>query len=300
MYSIQNFKRDNQTFVEVSKKNQGFYALINLTDGCRLQEFSLHKVPIIKELSTFPYSASYASALLFPFVSRTAKGKFNYRDSNYQLECNEPGGANALHGLIYNKVFEFLSSEMNDGRLDLFFSYRKTQKSKGFPFEYEVKVCYSFTEDSVNVSLKVTNTGDDDFPFTIGWHPYFYVANTSEAWLEFSSHQKVIFNEHLITKELVDHSTPNRLSLHQQSFDDCFLLNKDLVTLYTSDYTIEISSEPLEYLQIYTPPNLPLVAIEPMIGLSNSLNNDIGKQELKAGEQFQTTWKVRMNTTTYE
>jgi aldose 1-epimerase len=48
-------------------------------------------------------------------------------------------------------------------------------------------------------------------------------------------------------------------------------------------------------LQLYTPKGLPLIAIEPMTGISNSFNNKIGLQVLKPNETYSITWNVKFN-----
>lgn len=301
MFSIQRKTKENQKFIEVSNDNLKLNALINLTEGSRLQEFQFKGVPVIKELDEFPYEKSYASSFLFPFVSRTENGEFEFEGQKYVLDKNEPAGKNALHGLIYNKEFTFLHSEENNGILKLMTSYVEKKKPKGFPFDYEVVITYHLGPDGFQISMKASNKGKNAFPFTIGWHPYFYMPNRTKSAIEFDSNKIVEFDENLITKEVVEKEVPKRIELKNASFDNCFILNDTKAKFETDAYTLHISSDAKEnYLQLYTPPNQPLIAIEPMIGLSNSLNNKIGLQHLEPYKSFEVNWQLKIDTHTNE
>jgi len=48
-------------------------------------------------------------------------------------------------------------------------------------------------------------------------------------------------------------------------------------------------------LQLYTPKDLSLIAIETMTGVSNSFNNKIGLKTLKPDQIYSVTWSVKLN-----
>ena len=95
---------------------------------------------------------------------------------------------------------------------------------------------------------------------------------------------------------MIDEKTEKEFKIENKQLDDCFILNTDTVEFTTPNYQIEISTNQLEnYLQLYTPKDLPLIAIEPMIGVSNSFNNKIGLQTLAPNQIYSILWNVKLN-----
>ncbi|MAD96056.1 MAG: hypothetical protein CMB99_01895 [Flavobacteriaceae bacterium] len=296
MYLVHKFKKEDQTLVEINKSDE-LYVLINLSEGGRLQSYALNKVDIIKEMDDFPYSKSYASSLLFPFVSRTENGEYTFEGESHQLDRNDPEGINALHGLVYNKTFELVDVDQSNSEIKVQLRYLETNKPKGFPHDYELFVNYTFSKDGMSLEMRVQNISETRFPFTIGWHPYFYMPDRAKNALSFDSDQTVLFDEKLITKEIVDREIPKKILLENQSFDDCFILKGNKASFETPQYSIDFRSSAKEnFLQIYTPPNSPIIAIEPMVGLSNSLNNGIGLQVLQPQEAYEIQWTMNIKT----
>ncbi len=296
MYLVHKFKQGDQDFVEITKSGE-LHAVINLSEGGRLQSYSLHNVDIIKERDDFSYAQSYASSLLFPFVSRTQHGKYAFEGQSFQLDCNDSNGIHALHGLVYNKTFELVDVDQSNSEIIVKIGYLEKNKPKGFQHDYELSVNYTFSKEGMGLTMHVENVGETKFPFTIGWHPYFYMPDRANSSLSFDSHQTVLYDEQLITKKIVDQKIPGNINLDNQSFDDCFILNDNKATFETPRYSIEfLSSVPENFLQIYTPPNDPIIAIEPMVGLSNSLNNGIGLQVLKPKESYEIEWIMNIKT----
>ena len=68
-----------------------------------------------------------------------------------------------------------------------------------------------------------------------------------------------------------------------------------MIEFKTPNYQIEITTNQIEnYLQLYTPKGLPIIAIEPTTGISNSFNNKIGLQVLEPKESYSLLWNVKL------
>lgn len=293
MYTINKFQENEFSFLELKNTDSKTTAKISLDIGGSLQELKFKDVLLINEQPNFDYKNSYASSILFPFVSRIQEGKYTFQENNYQFNCND-SGKNALHGLVYNKKFILISEEVNANFCEVTIGYTETNKSIGFPFTYEIYVTYTLSENNISLAVKVKNTDSNTFPFTLGWHPYFNCEDLNNSSLHFLSDQKVEFDENLITKKIIDHNTEEEFKIGNQQLDDCFILNSDAFQFKTPAYQVEISSNKIEnYLQLYTPKDLPVIAIEPMTGISNSFNNKIGLQVLQPNETYSIEWNVK-------
>ena len=99
----------------------------------------------------------------------------------------------------------------------------------------------------------------------------------------------------LITKEIIDNKIEGRFSLEDKQLDDCFVLVDNTVQFSTPNYDVLLSSNCKEnFLQLYSPKDKPIIAIEPMTGISNSFNNKIGLQELEANKTYALTWTLKL------
>jgi len=296
MFAIQNTIEEGLPIFILQNKSNTTSAKVSLNEGGRLKGLKINTIILIKEIKKFDYKTSYASSVLFPFVGRIAEGKYSYQNKEFQLNYNH-NSSNALHGLVYNKKFKVVKETKNLNFASVIIHFKEIDKNLGFPYKFNLQLTYTLFENEITLSIEIENTDSKTFPFTIGWHPYFLCDKLSKSALKFKSNQKIKFNENLITEKVIDHKTKKHFKIKDQQLDDCFILNSNTVAFLTPNYHIEISSnQPENYLQLYTPKDLPLIAIEPMTRVSNSFNNKIGLQELFPNQKHSITWNVKLNT----
>lgn len=293
MHTIHTVTENGLNYFVLQNASKTSSAKICIDQGARLLDLKLKGAAIITEIADFDYKDSYASSILFPFVSRIKKGEYSFDNIAHQLKCND--GKNALHGLVYNKKFKLFEFEENKNNCAVTFNFIDKKGKKGFPFGYYISVTYALFENRLKVNVTVKNKDKKPFPFTLGWHPYFNADDLKNSSLSFKSDQKIKFSKSLVAKEVVAHKTPSIFKLGDKHLDDCFILNDSNVTFTTPAYKVEISSDAKEnFLQLYTPKDKPLIAIEPMTGVSNSFNNKIGLQILEPKETYAVNWIVKI------
>jgi aldose 1-epimerase len=294
MFHIFTIIKDGLPIISLQNSDTSTAAIICLEQGGRLQELSLLGENIIKELPDFNYNASYASAILFPFANRIENGKYTFKNTKFQLDCNEKG-LNALHGLVYNKKFKIVHKIESSSYASVTIAYKELEESLGFPFKYNIHLTYTLTNDELSLSVTIKNTDINPFPFTLGWHPYFLSHDLKNSSLSFNSAKKIKFNKNLITQKVIDEKTEKAFKIENKQLDDCFILNSNTIGFKTPNYQLEISTNQIEnYVQLYTPENLPLIAIEPMTGVSNSFNNSIGLRVLLPNRSYSLKWNVKI------
>lgn len=295
MFSVIHNSNDDFSFVILQSEDKLTSAKIVLEEGGRLQELILNGSAIIKEIEGFRYKNSYASSVLFPFCSRIENGTYNYNGRTYQLICNDD--KNALHGLVYDKKFKVKNISEHSKSSSVTLNYEDNRVVKGFPYKYSIELTYILYKDKIDFSVLVKNIDESSFPFTLGWHPYFFCDNLKQSVLRFQSDRKIVFNDNLITQKVIEEKTKSEFKIENKQLDDCFILNSNTFEFITPKYHIEITTNQLEnYLQLYTPKDLPLIAIEPMTGVSNSFNNNIGLQVLKPNQSYLVNWNINLKT----
>ena len=286
------------SFLEIKNSSNKTKAIISLNEGGRLQELQFDGISIIKDQVSQEYKDTFASSILFPFANRIKNGHYSFNDEEYQFNCNESGNKNALHGLVYNKKFEVIEQNLNINSGAVILLYQEKEKSKGFPFLYDICIKYTLEEHKITVSIKVNNTNKQSFPFTLGWHPYFVSTDLYNSFLHFNSVQKIQFDTNLITDKIIEFEEEIPYQIKNNQLDDCYILQTNSIEFSTPLYRVLLDTSTKEnYLQLYTPSNRQVIAIEPMTGISDSFNNKKGLQILQPNECYEVKWNLSFSKT---
>jgi len=271
---------------------------IHLNQGASLQELTLSGQDIIKNLEPLPYSQTYASSILFPFANRIKDGAYTFRGNNYNFNINHKEEHNALHGLVFNKTFKIIDQKADTSSASVILEYNEDQHSQGFPYTFSIQLTYTFTANTLRLSIAVNNTDSKPFPFTIGWHPYFASDNLYDSTVHFKSDEKIDIGDRNITNGIEAIEPINTFQIKDQKLDDCWILKGHDIHFKTPQYQFTIASSVApNFLQLFTPPKANIIAIEPTTGVSDSFNNKIGLQTLKPKDIYEVTWDLKMKTT---
>lgn len=293
MYTIQHIKSTN--ILEIKNSKHSFYGKIFLDEGASLQELTLGGHEIIQDLSPLTYGDSYASSILFPFANRIKDGIYNFKGNTFQFDKNQTEEQNALHGLVYNKTFEVMDTKLSEDSAIISLEYVEKDVSRGFPYTYTLRLDYVFKNSELDLKVSIVNTDAKEFPFTLGWHPYFTSSNLFESEIVMDSNEKVVLGERNITTGTEAIDNLDALQIKDQFLDDCWILNSDKVIFRTPKYNLQFNATgDNNFLQAYTPPRANTIALEPTTGVSDSFNNQIGLQVLKPNETYDITWSLNI------
>ncbi|NVK53762.1 MAG: aldose 1-epimerase [Flavobacteriaceae bacterium] len=291
-FKIQLSKTNQQELYISGKKAS---ATIVLHQGASLQELVLDNEKIIRNLHPLTYKDTYASAILFPFASRIKEGHYSFNNQQFQLAKNDPNGHNALHGLVSNKAFSIIATNCTEKEAIVDLAFNEKEKLKGFPFTYNIKLTYILSDTELLLRATFTNTSANSFPFTYGWHPYFCSEDLSKSTVQFKSTKQVLFDDKMITNQIVDVKIENGLEIKDNTLDDCYQLATSKVGFVTPTYNLEIATTSENgFLQLYTPPIKNCIAIEPVSGVSDSFNNKLGLKVLHPKESYAVEWKLKL------
>ncbi|MDP5158317.1 MAG: aldose 1-epimerase [Flaviramulus sp.] len=288
-------KNNNKCLVLASPKKTSF-AKIFLNQGASLQELKLKGEELIKDMYPLTYNNSYASSILFPFANRIKDGSYQFNGITYKFYINEKELNNALHGLVFNKTFEVLDISTTDTFATVKLKYNEERVCKGFPFTYSIFLEYLLTDNTLDVNVEIINTDTKMFPFTLGWHPYFFSEDLSISTILFDAKKKLKLDDRNIAQELIINEQSTGFKINNQFLDDCFILDSNQVIFKTPRYNLTFNStEDQSFLQLYTPPHKNTIAIEPTTGVSDSFNNSIGLKVLKPNTSYHINWKLKID-----
>jgi aldose 1-epimerase len=255
--------------------------------------FSILKSPATPH--TLVEDTQSAGELLFPFASRIPGGKYTFLGKAYQLEKNETGNLNAIHGFVRKKQFHLEEQLIHADHASVSLSYT-LDNPEGYPFHIHFTVRYSLHADGrFELEYAARNDGHAPAPVMFGWHPYFRLGDEmADAWkISIPSNEIVAFdyNQIPIGKEPFFMERPTLL--YRKAFDNCFVVDKgntQVVTELISEnqhVTLRIEQEAgdgkFNYLVLYTPPARDCVAIEPLTANVDSFNSGEGLNILSPG-----------------
>ncbi|MDX1470873.1 MAG: aldose 1-epimerase [Flavobacteriaceae bacterium] len=276
---------------KITLEKNGAKAIINSEQGATLEYLELRNTIIIQPLK-IPYGKSFASAIMFPFVNRVQDSTYKFKNNTFQLQKTQ-GFKTAIHGLIYNKRFKLINDSENKSEVSLY--YESKGDAEGFPFKYRIEVKYKLTHSNLTLNLKVENIDQEEFPFSIGWHPYFFVGDLKKTSLKLNSTSKLAVDGEMMPTHIEPFEWYDFRSLDNTSYDDTFKTEAEEIDLKTDRYQLKISSQPAcEYIQLFIPPEREFVAIEPMTAPANAFNNKIGLKTLQPEEEFKMEWKLEL------
>jgi aldose 1-epimerase len=104
---------------------------------------------------------------LFPFSGRISEGRFVWNGHAVSLAPNFLPEPHAIHGQAWHAAWQVAEHGSDHARL--VFDYRPGD----WPWAYRAEQYFTLRDDGLDLTLRLTNHGEDSMPAGLGWHPYF-------------------------------------------------------------------------------------------------------------------------------
>lgn len=125
--------------------------------------------------------------MLIPYANRIKNATYELNGKTYYMERNEdrtPYGQVGLHGYLYRKEMQVVSSHADKDSAVLELSFDFDGSDAGYPFPLTTKLTYKLDARGFAVTTTAKNRGAaDPLPFYNSWHSYFQVSDVSKAVL---------------------------------------------------------------------------------------------------------------------
>lgn len=151
---------------------------------------------------------------------------------------------------------------------------------KQYPFAFCYHVTYVLTANKVTITYDITNTGDQEMPFTFGLHPGFLCPLTEAE--TFEDYHLIFSNPEHVTQLLFDPNKEKEVVKKEVEVHDIPLTydwitdvatvvyegcNSAYVTLQGKEHGVKVSIAGYPYLAFWTPKQgAPFICIEPWYG----------------------------------
>ena len=297
MFVINHIKDEGKAIDHLEMKNSdaSCCAKIDLNFGGSLKQLKLRDKTIISNDNVTRFQHVFNSSILFPFVNRIESGSYSFKGKKFNLPINETDRNNALHGLVFEKSFQFSCQDIEENKAKVTLVYNETQPIEGFPYKYSLVVEYKLTENALELNVEVKNNDLHEFPFNLGWHPYFVTNDLFHSELKINSNKKLLVNKNMIPNGEQQIDWNGFIKINDKTFDDCFILNSNQIEFKTPEYHVELQFSSKEnYLQLYTPEDRKSIAIEPQTAPANNFNSKKGLMTLKPNKKYGIKWKINL------
>ena len=236
--------------------------------------------------------------ILFPIVGVLKDGKAESAEGTVSL---------ARHGLARLNQFEVVEKSDSSVTLQLK-STEETRKS--YPYDFELRLIFSVSDDTLTQTYEVTNRGNVVLPFTLGAHPAFNIpvpgveAASLDQYSLLFTRSWTSFGPSITDEGLCDYATPQKLIVDSDTLPLSWeLIDREKtitfedvpdrrITLAASTeapseaHGIQMDFEGFDYLGIWSAaPGCPFVALEPWCGIADTVDTD-GIFEHKPGIMF--------------
>src|SRR3954447_4197037 len=247
--------------------------------------------------------------VLVPWPNRVRKGQWTLNGKQMQLDITEPSTGNATHGLLRNTGYRV--TDRSEGAVTL---AAPVFPQHGYPFLLETSVRYELTDDGLEVTHGIVNSGTETAPAAIGAHPYFRVGDipSDQLTVTVSGSSWYPLDEAFIPtgKESVEGTDVDlragkrladvSLNTAYTDLDLVDGLHRHRLTAPTGESTELWGDADFAYVQVFTQPEFTgstgtefAVAMEPMTAPANALATGESLRWLEPGEHWIARWGVR-------
>ena len=225
--------------------------------------------------------------ILFPIVGVLKDGKADSAEGTVSL---------ARHGLARLNQFEVVERSTSSVTLRLK-STEETRKS--YPYDFELRLIFSLSDDTLTQTYEVTNPGNVVLPFTLGAHPAFNIpvpgveASSLDQYHLLFTRSWTSFGPSITDEGLCDYTTPQKLIVNSDTLPLSWELIDREKTITLEDvpdrritlaanveasseaHGIQMDFEGFDYLGIWSAaPGCPFVALEPWCGIADTVDTD--------------------------
>ena len=279
--------------------------------GGAVADFTRDDAPVFRPLAPDVLEQRNARLLacfpLLPYSNRIAEGRFTWEGRAYQLDRNFPHHPHTLHGVGWQQPWDVVEQAEDRLRLALEYDPKETGLYT-WPFRLHAEMDYALDPDGLRITLSVRNTDTTSWPAGLGVHPY-YPPRTPDVRIGF--HARQIWTR-----------TPESLPVRPEPIppewcfdpprapdgpmlDNCYVGwdGRARLDFPSHGHAVTVEADELfDHLLVYTPDELPDLALEPVSHLPDAINRmtevpDGGLRVLRPGDTLSGTVRFTVTAT---
>jgi aldose 1-epimerase len=211
-------------------------------------------VPSVRECASYP---------LVPYSNRLGYRRFEWQGRSCSTAENFPDTPHSLHGVAWQRPWRLVSRQPAQAVL----AYEH-QPDAHWPFAFTAVQRFALQPDALRVDMSVRNEAPHPAPMGLGWHPYFPKRPRSRLHAEIRERWEAEATK-LPTRRVVQPGIDADVA--HLDFDHCFDGWSGQARIRDEKLSLLLSSS-LRRVVVFTPPERPYFAVEPVSHVSNAIN----------------------------
>jgi aldose 1-epimerase len=247
--------------------------------GAGIVGWTLGDIPIFRPAQKAAEEGNFHAMACFPllpYANRIANAQFTWNGQHHQLPVNSV--PHAIHGIGRERPWHIDQSAPNAVALSLHHA-----GDAAWPFAFDATIGYRLDDEGLTADLSITNKAPSPTPAGLGLHPYF--PKHHGAALQFAAAGALrngpdsLPRDHGPVPLDWQHETPR--PVEESNLDNCFTGWAGAFAIHAGPGSLRIeASQVFGNLQVYTPPQNPFYAVEPVTHIPNAINHP----DLPAGQ----------------
>ena len=224
---------------------------------------------------------------LVPFSNRIRGGRFRFDGRDVALPLNRPPERHAIHGQGWQAAWTPREVSTTTALLE----FRHVPGA--WPWAYRATQRFVLSSTDLTVELALENESDAPMPAGLGWHPYFLrtprttlTAPVAGIWLTDAEMMPTELAQPPVIAEL-----SRGVMIDSVPLDNCLTgwSRRAAIDWPELDARLVMTAEPpLDFLTVFTPPDLPFFCVEPVSHATDAVNltapvADVGQRRLESG-----------------
>ena len=279
--------------------------------GGSIVSFDIGGVPILRPTSDATLAANDVHGVacypLVPYSNRIRDARLHFAGRTFALARNFGEHPHAIHGVGWQREWTVAEASPSHARLALVHD-ALGENMRAWPWPFEATETFHLAPGSsvsaiLIAALTIANTGNEPFPFGLGFHPFY--ARSAATSLRF--HAKRVWENDAtqIPRSLVALPPSWRFqrgrTLGDIALDNVFVGWDRTATIVdkSRDRSVRIDVDPsLAFAVVYAPPAADFVAFEPVTHETDAFNRSAvgasgtGMRILAPGTAFSCTMRV--------
>lgn len=244
--------------------------------------------------------------LLHPWANRLDGPRYAAAGKSVTLDPESPWlmrdwNQVIVHGVPWSKL-EWRMIEGTDTVLASRLSWDRPELLAVFPYTHEVGIRATLDATGLTIETTVTATGDSPVPVSFGYHPQLGLPGLprTEWLLDLPPMELIVLDERLLPTGTREPYPKVDRPLADTAFDHGFAFTTPSPTMSISGGGRRISVDFLSgyrYAQIYAPPAIDYISLEPMVAPTNALVTGEDLPVVKPGKRYVAVFRIGVEST---
>jgi aldose 1-epimerase len=249
---------------------------------------------------------AHACYPLVPYSNRIAHATLRFAGHDYELDRNFGDHPHSIHGVGWQRPWQVVARD--DSMALLGFEHAATGPDlRAWPWPFRAAQAFSLRAHdggaTLTAKLSLVNTGDQPFPFGLGFHPFFPRSATATLDLDAEGFWENDDTQMPIRRLAVPAEWRHGIlsARHEHGIDNVFTGWSGAAMLRDRARPFDIgiaADSSASFAVVYTPPNGDFVAVEPVTHMTDAFNRaeraeqQTGTRILAAGMGFSCTMQI--------